>query len=703
MSTPSDRSSAAEGRLSPSFLATVYVNAFVVGAVVMGFEMLGSRYLNPLFGSGIYTWAALISTVLASLTAGYFFGGWMADRKPTPAGLGWLIVAGSIYLALIPLFSEALLEMLSAMLAGIQDQRDFERWGSILGAMLLLFVPLALLGVYSPYAIRLTLRATAQSGTVAGRIYGISTLGSIFGTLFVTFYLIPVMGSRNITYLLAAIGLASGLSFVFMRPAALVRALPAAAAALLLGAFAPPERALAEAPRAEPAQAAANEAADRFLAYLRKNGVEASHGAIEAGPGATGFRIVDLKLVGKDKAEWRAASLEAASFAERERGEAGLTGLVIVGIDAALPDKSSVKVGRVAAESLAWTAPPGEPGSAMRGIAIRDLTVNAPSGESVRIASIDLADARLASTGGALAGFALRTLTVTGGGENGSLGAFDIESVEVAMPTRVAIKGVAFRDFVGNLSRQGTVRIGAVELRAFEMLNVLDRNPADLRNLEFAIRGLEAPLAGGSDPKFERDMRALGYTQLKMNTELVYRYEEASKTYNLAKLEIDIADAAAIAFGLKIGGVTPDEIKQAIEPPPAPPPQPGQPPRPPPRQDAAAIAVAARLNLISADLSFKDKSLLGRILKQQADTEKTDEGVIRARYKAMLIGLRDEQTDPLAKEAFDALMAFLEKPGELVVEVRPPTPLSLIAVGSLAAANPAQLRSILGIKITYRP
>src|SRR5262249_30686687 len=93
----------------------------------------------------------------------------------------------------------------------------------IIGAMLLLFVPLALLGVYSPYAIRLTLRATTRSGTVAGRIYGISTLGSIFGTLFVTFYLIPAMGSRHITYLLSAIGVAAGLSFPAARPAGVRR------------------------------------------------------------------------------------------------------------------------------------------------------------------------------------------------------------------------------------------------------------------------------------------------------------------------------------------------------------------------------------------------------------------------------------------------------------------------------------------------
>jgi hypothetical protein len=60
----------------------------VTGAIVMSFEMLGSRYLNPYFGSGIYTWAALISTVPAALTVGYFLGGWLADRMPSPTVLG---------------------------------------------------------------------------------------------------------------------------------------------------------------------------------------------------------------------------------------------------------------------------------------------------------------------------------------------------------------------------------------------------------------------------------------------------------------------------------------------------------------------------------------------------------------------------------------------------------------------------------------
>ena len=78
--------SAASAR--PAFAATIYLVAFVTGAIVMSFEMLGSRYLNPYFGSGIYTWASLISTVLAALCVGYFIGGVAADRYPSAAVLG---------------------------------------------------------------------------------------------------------------------------------------------------------------------------------------------------------------------------------------------------------------------------------------------------------------------------------------------------------------------------------------------------------------------------------------------------------------------------------------------------------------------------------------------------------------------------------------------------------------------------------------
>src|SRR3954451_10287591 len=94
--------------------AAIYLAAFVTGAIVMSFEMLGSRYLNPYFGSGIYTWASLISTVLAALCIGYFIGGIAADRYPFARVLGATVLIGSLYILVLPAFSEHMMESVLA-------------------------------------------------------------------------------------------------------------------------------------------------------------------------------------------------------------------------------------------------------------------------------------------------------------------------------------------------------------------------------------------------------------------------------------------------------------------------------------------------------------------------------------------------------------------------------------------------------------
>jgi spermidine synthase len=185
----------------------IYAAAFVTGAIVMSFEMLGSRYLNPYFGSGIYTWAALISTVLIALTAGYFVGGTLADRTASLAVLALTVIVGSLYLLALPSFAQAILEF---VLAGVDDIRA----GSLIASLALMFFPVAFLGMYSPFAIRLLLRSAQRSGRVSGAVYGISTAGAIVGTLGTTFFLIPTIGSRAITLTLGALGLAAGLALL---------------------------------------------------------------------------------------------------------------------------------------------------------------------------------------------------------------------------------------------------------------------------------------------------------------------------------------------------------------------------------------------------------------------------------------------------------------------------------------------------------
>jgi spermidine synthase len=215
-----------------TFALIVYLVAFITGAIVMSFEMLGSRYLNPYFGSGIYTWAALISTVLAALCVGYFLGGWLADRRPSSAVLGVTVLIGSGYLLLLPLFSDALLD-------GLLRNIDDVRLGSLASAFAITFFPVTFLGMYSPFAIRLLLRATHVSGTTSGLVYGISTAGSIVGTLGTTFLLIPAIGSRAITLTLGICGLIAGLVLIAAARLDKRRAALALALVLLAGPLTP--------------------------------------------------------------------------------------------------------------------------------------------------------------------------------------------------------------------------------------------------------------------------------------------------------------------------------------------------------------------------------------------------------------------------------------------------------------------------------
>jgi predicted membrane-bound spermidine synthase len=187
--------------------ATIYLAAFVTGAIVMSFEMLGSRYLNPYFGSGIYTWASLISTVLAALCVGYFIGGIAADRYPSARVLGATVLIGSLYILILPAFSEQLMEF---VLAATDDVRT----GSLAAAFVILFFPVTFLGMYSPFGIRLLLQSAQSSGRVSGTVYGVSTAGSIVGTLGTTFILIPAIGTRAITFTLGIAGILSGLLLI---------------------------------------------------------------------------------------------------------------------------------------------------------------------------------------------------------------------------------------------------------------------------------------------------------------------------------------------------------------------------------------------------------------------------------------------------------------------------------------------------------
>jgi hypothetical protein len=182
---------------SRSLAATIYLVAFVAGGVLMGFEMLGSRYLFPYFGGGIGTWASLISTVLCALAIGYFIGSAVAGGMRSSRGIGAAILVAALWLALVPATADAIMR---TILNHVGDGPA----ATLSASIALLLVPLSLLGTFSPIAVSLLTGSADEAGRVAGRVYGVSTIGNVAGTLLTTFILIPSIGSRNITYIFAA-------------------------------------------------------------------------------------------------------------------------------------------------------------------------------------------------------------------------------------------------------------------------------------------------------------------------------------------------------------------------------------------------------------------------------------------------------------------------------------------------------------------
>src|SRR5687767_10382098 len=104
--------------VGPAPAALVVADVATLGFITLGFEMVASRILTPLFGSGIYTWATIISIVVAGLMLGYFVGGFIADRWPSfgVAATVKLIAAG--YVILVYWMTGGALE---AMIAGLDD------------------------------------------------------------------------------------------------------------------------------------------------------------------------------------------------------------------------------------------------------------------------------------------------------------------------------------------------------------------------------------------------------------------------------------------------------------------------------------------------------------------------------------------------------------------------------------------------------
>src|SRR6202030_2285252 len=131
--------------------------------------------------------------VLIYLSAGYVIGGRLADRRPDDGLLYQITAWAGLWIGVIPLVSYPIL------LASQQGFKELSAGlvaGTLLAVVLMFAVPVILLGCVSPFAIRLLLKNVETGGNTAGRVYALSTAGSILGTFLPAFWLIPTFGTR---------------------------------------------------------------------------------------------------------------------------------------------------------------------------------------------------------------------------------------------------------------------------------------------------------------------------------------------------------------------------------------------------------------------------------------------------------------------------------------------------------------------------
>ncbi|MBA2474425.1 MAG: fused MFS/spermidine synthase [Actinobacteria bacterium] len=184
----------ASGEARSRSTAALSALVFGAGTGALAIEICASRLLAPYYGSSTIVWANLIGLVLASLALGYWLGGRLADRRPSIHLLGLIVLAAALLVAAIPFVSTPFLDVAAG---GLDELSAGAVIGSFFATLALFAPPVTLLGMVSPFAIRLALDDLDSAGAVAGRLYALSTAGSLLGTFLSALVTIPLLGTQR--------------------------------------------------------------------------------------------------------------------------------------------------------------------------------------------------------------------------------------------------------------------------------------------------------------------------------------------------------------------------------------------------------------------------------------------------------------------------------------------------------------------------
>jgi len=199
----------------------LYLTVFISGMTSLAVEFLASRLLGNVFGTSNLVWASIIGLILIYLTFGYFLGGRWADRSPRPLTFYGILAWAALMVELVPAVARPVLRISASAFDQLQMGILF---GSFAAVIILFCIPMTLLGTASPFAIRLAMTDSREAGSISGKIYAISTLGSFVGTFLTVLVFIPTIGTfrsflvfSSLLLLVALVGLWRSTGWVGLR------------------------------------------------------------------------------------------------------------------------------------------------------------------------------------------------------------------------------------------------------------------------------------------------------------------------------------------------------------------------------------------------------------------------------------------------------------------------------------------------------
>ena len=189
---------------------TIFLVAAWSGFYVMAVELLSGRILAPNFGNSIYVWGGIITVFMLALSLGYLLGGQLSVFAPTLRRLGLVLIAAGVASLPIVVLGDRVLDW-------IFDHIHDPRYASLLASSTLFFVPTAISGMISPYAVRLLATTVQSTGKSAGLLYFVSTFGSAAGTILTSFYFVLWFEVNQIFAGMIAISILLGLATLPLR------------------------------------------------------------------------------------------------------------------------------------------------------------------------------------------------------------------------------------------------------------------------------------------------------------------------------------------------------------------------------------------------------------------------------------------------------------------------------------------------------